>query len=291
MRVAVVGHVEWTRLAHVEQVPNAGGIAHASMLWEGPAGGGAVAAVQMAKLAGECDFFTALGDDRLGALARDELQRHGVSVKAGMRLVATCEAVSLVDQSRERTTITLGERLAPIEADLLPWEQMIAYDAVFFVSGDCGAARAARAAEILVATSRELATIAGSGVHLDALVGSANDPAERYDPDMLAADPPDLVVVTDGANGGTYHTVSDQDRYDAADLPGSIVDTYGVGDSFAATLTFALGRRNAPANALAMAARAGAACACGRGPFAGQVGAANLDREPWGSDGAVPAAP
>ena len=66
MRCAVVGHVEWTEFALVDHVPPPGQIAHATEHWSGPAGGGAVAAVQIAKLAGACDFFTALGDDELG---------------------------------------------------------------------------------------------------------------------------------------------------------------------------------------------------------------------------------
>ena len=48
-RVAVVGHVEWVEFAHVEHVPRAGEIVHASDTWEVPAGGGPGAAVQMAK--------------------------------------------------------------------------------------------------------------------------------------------------------------------------------------------------------------------------------------------------
>src|SRR6478609_11113642 len=73
MRVAVVGHVEWVELARVERVPAPGQIVHALEAWDGPAGGGAVAAVQLARLAGECLFLTALGDDALGHRAKREL--------------------------------------------------------------------------------------------------------------------------------------------------------------------------------------------------------------------------
>jgi len=61
MRVAVVGHVEWIEFARVDHVPARGEIEHAIESWEDAAGGGAVAAVQLAKLAGECLFLTALG--------------------------------------------------------------------------------------------------------------------------------------------------------------------------------------------------------------------------------------
>ena len=50
--MAVVGHVEWVQFARVEHVPLAGEVVHASDPFEEPAGGGAVAAVQLARLAG-----------------------------------------------------------------------------------------------------------------------------------------------------------------------------------------------------------------------------------------------
>ena len=66
MRVAVVGHVGWIEFARVERVPAPGEIVDALETWEEPGGGGAVAAVQLARLADECLFLTALGDDALG---------------------------------------------------------------------------------------------------------------------------------------------------------------------------------------------------------------------------------
>src|SRR5919199_2566991 len=85
MRVAVVGHVEWVEFARVERVPRPGEIVHALESWEEPAGGGAVAAVQLARLAGDCLFLTALGDDELGRRAAQELSELGVRVEAAWR--------------------------------------------------------------------------------------------------------------------------------------------------------------------------------------------------------------
>jgi len=85
MRVAVVGHAEWGVFAHVERVPAAGEIVQAEDSWEEVGGGGAVAAVQLARLAGECVFLTALGDDELGRLAKRSLERLGVRVEAVWR--------------------------------------------------------------------------------------------------------------------------------------------------------------------------------------------------------------
>ena len=78
-----MGHVEWIWFGTVDRIPLAGEIAHSTDDWEDPGGGGAVAAVQLRKLAGACDFFTALGRDALGERAADELAELGVDVHAG----------------------------------------------------------------------------------------------------------------------------------------------------------------------------------------------------------------
>ena len=83
MRVAVVGHVEWVEFARVERVPHPGEIVHSLETWEEPAGGGAVAAAQLGRLAGTCLFFTALGADELGRRSRAELVDRGLDVVDG----------------------------------------------------------------------------------------------------------------------------------------------------------------------------------------------------------------
>ena len=108
-------------------------------------------------------------------------------------------------------------------------------------------------------------------VELDALVASATDEGERYEPGLL--DPaPRLLALTDGAAGGALTTADGTSTpWAAAPLPGPVVDAYGAGDCFAAGLTYALGDGQAPAEAAAFAARCGAACMTGRGPYEGQL--------------------
>lgn len=267
IRAGVIGHVEWTRIVSVNCVPGAGAIVSAHSLWEGPAGGGAVAAVQLARLAGHCVFFTALGDDAIGRAARQRLGEQGVEVCAVARDKPTREAVSLVDASGERTTITLGERLEPAGRDPLPWDLLPLLDGVYFAAGDMALLRQARAAGKLVATSRELPTISAAGIRLDALVGSARDPAEQVVPALLPV-APGLLVATEGADGGCFR-IGDGParRYPAVPPPGPVHDTYGVGDSFAAALTFGLARHDDVERALALAAWCGADCVARRGPF------------------------
>ena len=51
---------------------------------------------------------------------------------------------------------------------------------MFLTAGDAGAVAHARRARVLVATSRAVAALRGTGVRVDALVGSAADAGERY---------------------------------------------------------------------------------------------------------------
>jgi ribokinase len=271
MRVAVVGHVEWIEFARVERVPRPGEIVHSLEAWEAPGGGGAVAAVQLARLAGECLFLTALGDDALGRRAKRELEALGVRVEAAWRSEAQRRGFVHIDAQGERTITVMGERPGPHADDPLPWAELDGADAVYFTAGDPGAVRAARAARKFVASVRGIDVLAASGVQLDALVSSAEDEGERYAPgDIVPA--PLLVVRTAGAGGGSLVTAQgDETRWDAAPLPGPPVDSYGAGDSFAAGLTYALGEGRSVNAAVALAARCGAAVMSGRGPYEGQL--------------------
>ena len=266
-----MGHVEWIDFAVVERVPLAGEIVHASDSFALPAGGGAVAAVQLAKLAGECLFLTALGDDELAHRAKRGLEDLGVRVEATLRPEAQRRAFVHIDRAGERTITVLGERLGPGGDDPLPWEELSSADAVDLTAGDAGAVRAARAARRLVATTRALGALAPAHVRLDAIVASARDAGERYAAGELDP-PPDLIVRTTGAEGGRFETAAgEKSSWIAAPLPGPYVDAYGAGDSFAGGLTYGLGVGLEPADALALAARCGAACVTGRGPYEAQL--------------------
>ncbi|HVS84610.1 MAG TPA: PfkB family carbohydrate kinase [Gaiellaceae bacterium] len=273
MQLAVVGHVEWVEFARVGSMPAAGEIVHASEVWEEPAGGGAVAAVQLANLNGSALLFTALGADELGRRSRAELESRGVTVHAAQSASPTRRAFTHVDEGGERTITVLGDKLLPSGEDAsLPWETLARCDAVYFVSGDVAALRAARRSDVLVATARELATLGRGGVEIDLLVGSGEDGGERYEPGML--DPaPKIVVTTAGSLGGW---IQPGGPYLAAPLPGPVEDAYGCGDCFAAGIVFALAQGKAADEAVALGARCGAAVLTGRGAYAGQLTAETL---------------
>ncbi len=301
-RAAVVGHVEWVQFARVPHVPRAGEVVHACEPFEEPAGGGAVAAVQLARLAGAARLLTALGDDGLADRSIARLRELGVetcsapaaateTLTAGTAVTrrtpttetvatrgalttepaATRRASTLVDDVGERTIITYGPRLEPRGEDgQLPWGELARMDAVYFTAGDLAALRAARAARVLVASPRAGEAL-GHGVELDALVLSGEDEIERRAAARVGAQAR-LVVSTEGARGGSYRErMGGSGRWSAAPLPGASVDSYGCGDSFAAGLTYGLGAGLEVPAALALAARCGAVCLTGRGPYERQL--------------------
>ena len=276
MRTAVVGHVEWVEFARVPRVPRAGEIVHGEATWEGPGGGGAGAAVQLEKLSGDTLLFTALGDDDVGRRAERALKELGVDTHVSWRGERTRRGFTHVDATGERTITVLGERLGARGADQLPWSKLEGSAGTYFTAGDEDALRRARSSRVLVATSRVLDVITASQVQLDALVGSALDPDEAYEPGTL--DPaPHLVVMTEGSVGGRYWTASGHEgTFAAPELEGPVLDRYGAGDSFAGGLTYALATGASDADAVSFAARCGTAALRGRGPFEGQLTASNL---------------
>jgi ribokinase len=264
VQVAVVGHVEWVEFARVDHAPAPGEIVHALETWEEPAGGGAVAAAQLADLAGSCLFFTALADDELGRRSRKELEARGVTVHAGTVPGAQRRALTHIDAGGERTITVLGDKLRPAGEDgSLPWEELHRCAAVYFVSGDVAALRAARHSPVLVATARELATLRRAAVPVDVLVGSGEDAAERFESGELEPEPR-IVVTTAGALGGWIRPGG---PFRAAPLPGPVSDAYGCGDCFAAGLTYGLALGKPVDEAVALAAECGAAVLTGRGAY------------------------
>jgi ribokinase len=268
VRTAVVGHVEWVRFAAVERLPVAGEIIAASESWEEPAGGGAVAAVRLLELAGECDFFVAVGHDWLGGRAREALKLLGLRVRSATRDEPQRRAFTFLDDGGERTITTIGAKLHPHGADPLPWDELGEVDAVYFTAGDAEALRAARKARVLVATARELPTLEQAGIQLDALVHSGTDASERYVPGRLEP-APKLVVTTMGRDGGRFVAEESEGRYSPAELPGPLADTYGAGDSFAAGLAYGLARHEGIEDALEVASKCAARAMTVRGAFGG----------------------
>ena len=271
LHLAVVGHVEWAEFLRVPRLPTAGEILHVTDRWEAPAGGGAVTAVQLARLAGRATLLTALGDDELGHRAADELERMGLDVRATFREGQPQRRVIVhLDPTGERTITVIGDRMGPLGGDPLGWAD-VDFDAVYFTAGDVDAVRAARHARVLTATARALPVLREANVSLDALVRSDLDAGERYeDGDLRTA--PDLVVATERSAGGHWQARDgSRGRYDAIKPPGPVRDTYGCGDAFAGGLTAGLAAGLGVAPSLDLAARCGAWVASLDGPYGRQA--------------------
>jgi ribokinase len=253
-RVAVVGHVEWVEFLSVPRFPRRGEVIPAAHGFVRAGGGGSVAAVMLAELGAEVDFFCALGDDVSGHAALAELEQRGVRVHVAWRDQPTRRAVTLLEPGGERTIITLGERLEPRGADELEWGRLDEVDGVYFTAGDSGALAHARRAGVLVASPRARSVLETETV--DAIVFSESDPDESAWAER-AAPHARLLVATEGDRGGRWWGAS-EGRWAAVPLPGPPRDAYGCGDSFAAAFTLGLGRGGTIADAAALGAQAGA---------------------------------
>jgi ribokinase len=111
---------------------------------------------------------------------------------------------------------------------------------------------------------------------------SADDAVERREA-AGAQNDAELMVFTEGGHGGSYRRRDGSaGRWEAFPAPGEPVDSYGCGDSFAAGLSYGLGAGLAVPDALALAARCGAVCLTGRGPYQRQLTSADLEE---GGDG------
>ena len=194
----------------------------------GTAGGGAVMARQIARLNGACEFFTALGDDELGRRSERRLAELGVDVHA-VRFGESRRGWVHIDDAGERTITRLGAEAPP--RGPLPLK---GYDAVFFVSGD-GRGAAIGSGRPL---SRGDCPRAGDTPGSRRQARLAHRQRERSGRAVRRRRSRPQPSSDRGRRGGTANGVP----YQAASLPGPVVDAYGAGDSFGATLCFALAR-------------------------------------------------
>jgi ribokinase len=171
----------------------------------------------------------------------------------------------MIDPQRERTITVIGERLVAHGDDPLPWHELADVDGVYVTGGDAAAIRLARQAKAVVGTARILPFLRAAAIPFDAIVSSANDPAERYTAGELTPEPT-LVIRTDGSRGGTFVTAGAEQHYPP--VPAKVTgDTYGAGDTFAAGLAYALGRGLAPDAAIAEASARAVEVLAWHGPY------------------------
>ncbi|HEY6762074.1 MAG TPA: PfkB family carbohydrate kinase [Baekduia sp.] len=273
-RVAVVGHVEWVDYVVVSRLPGPGEIVHAESAHEAPGGGGGMAAYALSALSDGSDFWTVVGDDWRAGRTLELLRAAGVIVRGGVRHGrAQRRVVTYLTGDGERTITVLGDRFVPHgDDDGVNWSELSSYDGIYFTAGDATVAQAARGAKVLVATVRARDALIAGGVEVDVLVGSAGDPGEAMDDDLLAATRPRWIVQTEGDHGGSWRAADGTTgRWTAVPLPGAPVDAYGCGDAFATALTASLTRGDGIDAACTLGAHAGAEVLCHRAPAVGDL--------------------
>ena len=265
LKLAVIGHVEWMTFLKIDSFPQAGLISHGEIYQEEPAGGGAVTAIQIAKLTqSSVHLFTSLGRDSEGEKSFLRLQKLGLKVSVAWRDLPTRKGISMLDKRGERAITVIGERLEPKAKDQLPWNELKSFDGVFVTATDIDALSLCREAAIMVATPRiGLNKLQKSGVKLDALIGSALDPDEKKH--LLTNQTfTQLRIATEGASGGQAWPGG---RYESFRLTSKLVDSYGCGDSFAGGVTTGLAAGWTIEQAISLGAHCGAHCATHLGPY------------------------
>ena len=266
LKLAVIGHVEWVTFLKVDQLPLAGHISHAKDCFEEPAGGAAVAAVQMSRLInGPVDLITSLGKDSFGEKCYERLTELGLNLKVAWREKPTRKGISLISKDGERAITVIGDRLQPIASDNLPWNEMKNYDGIFITATDKEGIRLAREAKFLSATPRTgKKTLKNSKVKINALIGSALDPGEEINHDELIPKP-DIYIATKGKSGGTIFPYNQS--YKSITPSSKEIDTYGCGDCFAGGVTTALSANLNLNQAIKIGAYCGAECSTHYGPY------------------------
>ena len=167
-----------------------------------PAGGGAVSAVCCAARGRQVLFLTALGSDHIGDESERLLAAQGIDVRAVRRARPQTTALTVVDPNHERTIFVVGANAHPTLDDPLGWDDLEDVDAVYFTGDDPRTLVAARAAPSWSPPRGGCRPSSPSGVEVDAIVGSANDPGEQHRPHALPVRPR-AIVRTNGRNGGS----------------------------------------------------------------------------------------
>ncbi|MFO0583736.1 MAG: PfkB family carbohydrate kinase [Anaeromyxobacter sp.] len=269
LRIAVIGHVEHVTLGRVPAVPGKGDIAHLARPRFLPAGGGGLAFAQLVRSTAEVHLFTALGGDEAGREVEAALAATGARIHAARRAEPHTRDLVLVTPDGERTIVVVGEPLHPRRDDPLPWGLLATCDAAYFTAQDPAALAAARAARVLVVTARRGEALARAAVRADVVVGSRADPREAGARGAFGG-PPEAVVMTEGARGGTIETAAGTVRFAAPPAPPPGGTAYGAGDSFAGALTFFLAAGLPLPEACERAGVHGAAVLAGEDPISAQ---------------------
>lgn len=265
----VVGSLNVDLVVRVPAIPAPGETVVGSDFARAPGGKGANAAAAAARLGAATWIVGAVGDDDFGEMTRADLAAYGVALDClGTGTQPTGVALITVDANGENAiAVASGANAELSAAEVTKALGTIEMDnaivlANLEISDDAVRAAAAGASQrgwsfvLNPAPARPLpadvvahcAVLTPNEHELDALGGSA---------EALLDAGAGAVVVTRGAAGADLHragqTVHHQDAF-----PTQVVDTTGAGDTFSATLAWALAAGRSLEDAVRLAAAAGA---------------------------------
>lgn len=249
------GYLNEDVIASVGRIPEFGGRVTASSISRKPGGMTANLACAATKLGLETRFFSSVGEDEAGRAALDELSKYGVDVEGVMRVnEPTTTALVLVSPDGDRAIVSepMTFDYEPVEHALDAWK---GGDGCLHVDGyrlpeALGLLRRAR--ELGLSTSADLdgmepETLADYGAEIApaldiAFLNRRLAAALAEGPEEAANKMVELgvgvAVVTLGSDGAILAEPGVQMRVSA--LPsGSVLDTTGAGDVFAAAFLVA----------------------------------------------------
>ncbi|HEY5789696.1 MAG TPA: PfkB family carbohydrate kinase, partial [Gammaproteobacteria bacterium] len=257
-RIAVLGTLAVDRVVQLEAPLRLGAHQQGRALPDRCGGGGANAAVALARAGHQVALVSAVGDDADGRALLATLDAAGVDTAHVARLPQpTSNSLLLVDPQGERTIVNLQRLHAPHPGVLRELE----LDAVYVRS------RASDLAPLLRALLPHRRVVA----HV--LVGSAADlaPGLLLDPfahaTRISGGQAEWIVATRGPQGASAYGRGETLQQPA--LPVTAVDSTGAGDAFAAGLVHALVHGETMAGCLAVAAAWGAAAVSQAGSLPG----------------------
>jgi sulfofructose kinase len=254
------------------------------------AGGGmaASAAVVVARLGGEAELWTRLGDDVLGDDIVRELDGYGVGTAHCRRFEGRTSPVSavLVDADGERLLVNHADPRLDDDPGWLPLDALAAADALLidtrWPGGAVAALDGARAAGIPVVFDAdsapvERALVAGAShaiFSLEALRDYTGDDSPREGLRRVAGQTAAVVAVTCGGDG-VYWIEAGGPLEHLPAFEVQVVDTLGAGDVFHGAFALALAEGQGLRDAMRFAAAA-AAVKCTR--FGGRAGTPGRDQ-------------
>jgi sulfofructose kinase len=274
-RVICVGHSALDRVFTLDGWPQASAKVRARSFVEVGGGMGANAAVAIARLGGEVQFWGPVGDDSVADIMAAHLRVEGVDVRYLRRFAGLSSSTSaiLIDARGERLIVSYRGSALEAPADWLPLDEIGAAGVLLadvrWPQGALAALRAARRAgvpSVVDADTAEAATLQSLAGEADYAVFSAHG-LDAFAPGCdletglrralsLGAR---FAAVTQGergafwieaeASGGLRHVP-------AFVVP--VVDTLAAGDVFHGAFALELARGAAPAQALRFAAAAAA---------------------------------